>query len=218
MIVVHHLNESRSQRVLWLLEELGVPYRVERHERDRRTLLAPKALREVHPLGKAPVVVDGDLVLAESGAILEELAERHGDGRLVPARGTPEHRRYRAWMHFAEGSAMPPLLVKLIFHQVRTKAPWPVRPLVAAIAGQVDRAFLGPQIETMFGFVDAALGERPWLAGDAFTAADVQMSFPLEAYVDRKVGRPLANVEAFVARIRERPAYRRAVTRGERSG
>ena len=135
MIIVHHLNNSRSQRVLWLLEELGVPYEVKRYQRDRKTMLAPPELRAVHPLGKSPVIEDDGQVLAESGAIVEYLAERYGDGRLVPPAGTPERLRYRYWMHFAEGTAQPPLLLKLLFDRVETgPMPFFARPVARAIA------------------------------------------------------------------------------------
>jgi len=145
MIIVHHLNNSRSQRVLWLLEELGVPYEVKRYERDPATMLAPPALRAVHPLGKSPVITDGELTLAESGAIIEYLVGRYGDGRLVPAAGTPERRRYTYWLHYAEGSAMPPLLLKLVFDRIES-APLPffVRPVAKAISGRAKSSFIGP--------------------------------------------------------------------------
>ena len=138
MITVHHLNNSRSQRVLWLLEELGVAYEIPKYERDCRTMLAPPALREVHPLGKSPVITDGDVTVAESGAILEYLVERYDDGRLAPAAGTPEQLRWRYWMHFAEGSAMPPLLIKLICDKV-AQAPMPffVKPIARTISAKV---------------------------------------------------------------------------------
>ncbi len=220
MIVVHHLNNSRSQRVLWLLEELGVPYEVKRYERDRKTMLAPPELRAVHPLGKSPVVVEDDVVVAESGAILEYLVERHGAGRLVPAAGTPERLRYRYWLHYAEGSAMPPLLLKLIFDRVET-APMPffVRPVARGIAQKAKRSFIEPQIATHFGFVERELGRGgpdAWFAGAELTAADVQMSFPLEAVAARGglTATSHPNITAFLARIHARPAYVRALEKG----
>jgi glutathione S-transferase len=138
MIVLHHLNNSRSQRILWLLEELGVEYEVKRYQRDAKTMLAPPALRAVHPLGKSPVLTDGDLTLAESGAIIEYLVERYGEGRFIPAAGTPERLRYTFWLHYAEGSAMPPLLMALVFHRIET-APMPffVRPIARSIVKKV---------------------------------------------------------------------------------
>jgi glutathione S-transferase len=216
MIVVHHLNNSRSQRVLWLLEELGLEYEVRRYERDPKTMLAPPSLRAIHPLGKSPVITDGELTLAESGAILEYLVERYGGGRFVPAAGTPERLRYRYWMHYAEGSAMPPLLLKLIFTQL-PKAPMPglVRLLVRRIADGVQKTFVDPQLKLHFDYLEGALAKSPWFAGEEFTAADVQMSFPVEAAASRgglDASRP--KLMAFLERIHARPAYERAIERG----
>jgi len=216
MLIVHHLNNSRSQRILWLLEELGVPYDVKRYERDKATMLAPPELRAVHPLGKSPVVTDGDATLAESGAILEYLVERYGNGRFIPAEGTPERLRYRYWMHYAEGSAMPPLLMKLIFDKVETSPmPFFIRPVAKGISAQVKKAFITPQIKTHFDFMEAELGKSPWFAGDEITAADVQMSFPVEASAARGVvGNDRPKLLDFVKRIHDRPAYKRALERG----
>ena len=216
MIVVHHLNNSRSQRVLWLLEELGLAYEVKRYQRDAKTMLAPPELRQVHPLGKSPVITDGELTLAESGAILEYLVERYGGGRLAPAPGTPEGLRYRYWMHYAEGSLMPPLLLKLVFNRVET-APMPffARPVARAIAGKVRGGFIEPNIRTHFAFMESELASRPWFTGEAFSAADIQMSFPLEAAAARAgLDRQYPSLSAFLARIHERPAYKRALERG----
>ncbi len=216
MIVVHHLNNSRSQRVLWLLEELRLPYEIKRYERDRQTMLAPPALRAVHPLGKSPVISDGGFTLAESGAIVEYLIEQHGAGRLVPAAGTPERQRYRYWMHYAEGSAMPPLLLKLVFDQIeRAKMPWIVRPVAKAISAKTKSAFILPNIRQHLDYMEAELGKSQWFAGDEFTGADVQMSFPLEAAAARgglNESRP--NLMDFLRRIHERPAYQRALEKG----
>jgi glutathione S-transferase len=216
MVVVHHLNNSRSQRVLWLLEELAVPYEVKRYERDAVTMLAPPALRAVHPLGKSPVITDGDVTVAESGAIIEYLVGRHGQGRLRPAEGTPERLRYTYWLHYAEGSAMPPLLLKLIFDKVETSPmPFFVKPIARGISAKVKSAFITPQIKTHFDFIEGELGKAPWFAGEELTAADVQMSFPLEAAAQRggvAAGRP--KLEDFLRRIHARPAYARALERG----
>ncbi len=216
MIVVHHLNNSRSQRVLWLLEELGVDYEVRRYQRDPKTMLAPAALRAVHPLGKSPVIEDAGQTLAESGAIVEYLAERYGEGRLVPAAGTPERLRYRYWMHFAEGTAQPPLLLKLLFDRVETgPMPFFVRPVARGIAQRVKGTYIQPNIDRNLDFMESELAERDWFAGTQFSAADVQMSFPLEAAVVRgglDAKRP--RLMDFLARIHARPAYRRAIDRG----
>jgi glutathione S-transferase len=216
MITVHHLNNSRSQRVLWLLEELGVAYEVKRYERDGKTMLAPAALLAVHPLGKSPVIVDGTVTVAESGAIVEYLIDRYGGGRLVPPPATPERLRYTYWLHYAEGSAMPPLLLKLIFDRVANSgAPWPISAVARRIAGTVQNGFIGPQLKRHLDYLEAVLAAQPWFAGAEFTAADVQMSFPLEAAASRaglNASRP--HLMGFLERIHARPAYKRALERG----
>jgi glutathione S-transferase len=216
MIVVHHLNNSRSQRVLWLLEELGVEYELKRYERDPKTLLAPASLRAVHPLGKSPIVTDGELTLAESGAILEYLVGRYGGGRLIPALGSAEHLRYRYWLHYAEGSAMPPLLLKLVFDRVeQAPAPFFVRPILRSVSARVKAAFIEPQLTLHFDYVESELAKSTWFAGAELTAADIQMSFPLEgarARAGLAGNRP--HLLAFLERIHARPAYRTALARG----
>lgn len=216
MLTVHHLNNSRSQRVLWLLEELELPYQLQKYQRDAKTMLAPPSLRQVHPLGKSPVVTDGDLVLAESGAIIETVIERYGQGRLVPALGTPERLRFRYWLHYAEGSAMPPLLLKLVFDKVEsTPMPFFVKPIAKAISAKVKSSFIQPQITTHLDFMEAELGKSLWFAGEEFSGADIQMSFPLEAAAARgglDASRP--RLMAYLARIHARPAYQRALAKG----
>ncbi|HUX74081.1 MAG TPA: glutathione S-transferase [Steroidobacteraceae bacterium] len=216
MISVHHLNNSRSQRILWLLEELGLAYEVKRYERDAQTMLAPAALRAVHPLGKSPVITDGARTLAESGAIIEYLVDQYGGGRLIPPPGTPERLRYTYWLHYAEGSAMPPLLLKLVFDRVAAgPAPWPVSTIGRTIARKVHGAFIGPQIKTHLDYLESELGLHPWFAGEAFTAADIQMSFPLEAAARRAgLDERLPRLFEFLQRIHGRDAYRRALQRG----
>ncbi len=216
MIVVHHLNNSRSQRVLWLLEELSLPYEIKPYQRDPKTMLAPPELRKVHPLGKSPVVEDGELRLAESGAILEYLAGKYGEGRLSPRPGTPERLRYTYWMHFAEGSAMPPLVMKLVMDRMKT-APMPffARPVARAIADRALNGFVLPNLQRNLDFMEAELGKSEWFAGAQFSAADIQMSFPVEASrarggLDEK--RP--QLMSFLQRIHSRPAYARALERG----
>jgi glutathione S-transferase len=216
MITVHHLNNSRSQRVLWLLEELGVPYDVRRYERDAQTMLAPASLKAVHPLGKSPIITENGATVAESGAIVEYIVERHGQGRLAPPAGTPERLRYTYWLHYAEGSAMPPLVMKLVFTRVKT-APMPffIRPIARGIADRVLGSFVEPQIKLHLDYLEAELAGRPWFAGAEFTAADVQMSFPLEAAAARgglDATRP--KLMDFLARIHARPAYQRALAKG----
>ncbi|RNF83368.1 glutathione S-transferase [Montanilutibacter psychrotolerans] len=216
MVTVHHLENSRSQRVLWLLEELGVAYQLVRYRRDATTLLAPPELRAVHPLGKSPVLEADGHVLAESGAILEYLLERHDPNhRLSPSPellDAPERLRFRHWMHYAEGSAMPPLLLGLVLARIR-QAPMPffARPVARAIVDKAVSAFVGPQRALHLGYMESELGRHGWFAGDRFSAADIQMSFPVEAAIARGGG---TYPQAFVERIRARPAYQRAVERG----
>lgn len=216
MVTVHHLNNSRSQRILWLLEELGLPYEVKRYQRDAKTMLAPPTLRAVHPLGKSPVISDGDIVVAESGAIVEYLVDTYGQGRLKPAPGTEDARRYTYWLHFAEGTAMPPLLMSLVFSRVRNApAPFFVRPIARAIADKVMTTFVAPQIKSQLDFMEAELSARDWFAGASFSAADIQMSFPLEAAASRgglAADRP--RLMAWLATIHARPAYQRALAQG----
>ena len=216
MLTVHHLNNSRSQRVLWLLEELGVPYEIKRYQRDAKTMLAPSALKKVHPLGKSPVVTDDGVTIAESGAIIEYLVERHGQGRLAPKPGTPERLRYTYWLHYAEGSAMPPLVMKLVFLRLKT-APMPffLKPVARGIADKVLQAFVEPQIRLHVGFMEDALARGPWFAGDEFSAADIQLSFPIEAAAARGgLGVEFPRLHAYLERIHARPAYQRALEKG----
>ena len=215
MIIVHHLNDSRSQRVLWLLEELGLPYEVRRHQRDAKTRLAPPELRAVHPLGKAPVIEDGDVRVAETGAIVEYLLETHGAGRLRPPAGTEDGRRFTYWLHYAEGSAMPPLLLKLVFGLLPSRSPALLKPLVRGIAAKAQTGFVDPQLKAHVAFWEAELGRSAWFAGDAFSAADIMMSFPVEAGADRAFDRSAhPRLDAFLRAIHARPAYRRALERG----
>jgi len=216
MIIVHHLNNSRSQRVLWLLEELGLPYEVKRYERDAVTSLAPASLRAIHPLGKSPVITDGDATVAESGAIVEYLLDRYAAGRLRPPAESADRLRFTYWLHYAEGSAMPPLLLSLVFSKVaRGPAPFFVRPIARAIAAKVKQSFIEPQIKLHLDFMEGELGKSTWFAGEEFSAADIQISFPLEAAATRgglNASRP--KLWAFLQRIHARPAYQRALEKG----
>jgi glutathione S-transferase len=215
MIIVHHLNNSRSQRLLWLLEELGVLYDIKRYERDPKTMLAPPELRKVHPLGKSPVITDGDVTLAESGAIMEYVVEKYARGRLMPKPNSPEKLRYTYWMHFAEGSAMPPLVMKLVLGRMAKGAPLLVRPVARAIANRVQEGFVQPNIKRQLDYIEAELNKSTWFAGNEFTAADIQMSFPIEAATARgglDASRP--KLMEFLARIHAREAYRAALERG----
>jgi glutathione S-transferase len=214
MIIVHHLNNSRSQRILWMLEELGVPYEVKRYEREP-SMQAPASLRAVHPLGKSPVITDGDRTLAESGAILEYLVDTYGNGRFRPATGTPDKINYTYFLHYAEGSLMPLLLMKLIFSRIPSRLPFFMKPVGRAIAKGANTTLLDPQIGSHFMFLESELGKREWFAGADFTAADIQMSFPLEAAAARApMVRQMPKLSAFLDRIHARPAYQRALEKG----
>ena len=216
MITVHHLNNSRSQRVLWLLEELGLPYEIRKYERDAKTMLAPPELTKVHPLGKSPVITDDGVTVAESGAIVEYLVERYGNGRLAPAIGTPQRLQWRYWLPFAEGSAMPPLRLKLIFDKVaQSPMPFFVKPIARGISAKVQAMMVTPNLTRQLDFMESELGKSEWFAGAEFSAADIQMSFPLEAAAQRAgldASRP--KLMAFLKRIHARPAYQRALERG----
>ena len=216
MITLHHLENSRSQRVLWLLEELGVPYELRTYRRDPKTLFAPPELQRIHPLGKSPVITDGDITVAESGAILEYLLDAHGGGRLRPPAGTPEGRRFTYWLHFAEGSAMPFLLMKLVFDKV-AKAPVPffLKPVVKGIAAKVGGSFIDPNLQRQLAYMEAEIAREPWFAGAEFSAADIQMSYPVEAAAARAgLGGAYPALEAWLQRIHARPAYQRALAAG----
>ncbi|MEO5844352.1 MAG: glutathione S-transferase [Caldimonas sp.] len=217
MLTVHHLNNSRSQRVLWLLEELGVPYEIQKYQRDAKTMLAPPELTRVHPLGKSPVITDGAVTVAETGAIVEYLLEKHGAGRLIPPAGTEERRRFTYWLHFAEGSAMPPLLLKLIFDRIGSGQGMPffVKPIARSIAAKAKARMVEPNLKRQLDFIEGELTRTEWFAGAEFSAADIQMSFPVEAAAMRAgldASRP--KLFAFLKKIHARPAYRRALERG----
>ena len=216
MIIVHHLNNSRSQRILWLLEELGLDYEIKKYQRDPKTMLAPPELRAVHPLGKSPVISDGGTVVAESGAIIEYLTERYGNGRFVPPGGSPEKLRYTYFLHYAEGSAMTPLLMKLVFDRVESSPmPFFVKPIARGIAQKVKSSYVLPQIVQHLKYLEGELANRDWFAGSEFTAADIQLSFVLEAAGARGgLDEKYPKLNGFLKRIHARPAYQRALERG----
>lgn len=216
MVVVHHLENSRSQRILWALEELGVPYEVKRYERDRKTNLAPESLKKVHPLGKSPVITNENITVAESGAIIEYLVGEYGDGLLSVGNDQEQNRAYQYWLHFAEGSLMPPLVLKLVFERVR-KSPMPffAKPIAKSISQKVMKTFVSPTIKQNLTFIDDYLAKNEWFAGNKLTGADIQMSFPLEACVASGVaGEQYPNIVSYVKRIHERPAYQKALAAG----
>ncbi len=213
-IVVHHLEKSRSHRVLWALEALDVPYTVKRYARNPKTMRADPALRDVHPLGKSPVVTIGETVIAETGAILEHLSDLH-DGRLRPAPGTDDAIRCRYFLHYAEGSLMPPLLVKLIIDRVRT-APLPffVKPIARGIANKVDETFTDREVESHGDFLDRELADRSFFVGEALTLADIQMSYPVQALLHRGGDRQWPNLRSWLTAMQARDDYQRALEEG----
>jgi glutathione S-transferase len=214
MITVHHLENSRSQRILWMLEELDLPYEIKEYKRQP-SLQAPPELKAIHPLGKSPVIVDDGTTIAESGAILEYLVQKYGKGRFVPSPGGPEWLRYTYFMHYAEGSLMPLLLLKLLFSRIPSRLPVLLRPVGRLISGGADKTLISPQLATHFTFLEGELADRDWFAGSAFSAADVQMSFPLDAATARAgLGAQYPKLQGFLDRIHARPAYKRAVDRG----
>jgi len=216
VITLHHLENSRSQRILWLLEELGVPYEIDRYERDQITSLAPLDLLKIHPLGKSPVITDGDLVVAESGAIIEYLVNKYDDGKLRPAKGTPERMDYTYWMHYAEGTFMPLMIVSLIMNRIAT-APMPffVKPVAKGIVEKVRQGYLSPNIKRNLEYMNTVLGKTTWFCGDELTAADIQMSFSLEAAdVRTNLSEDYPSLKGFLERMKARPAYHAALKRG----
>lgn len=222
MLTVHHLETSRSQRVLWLLEELGVPYELKVYARDPRTRLAPAALRKVHPLGKSPVITDQGDTIAESGAIIEYLVETYGGeakgelAHLQPAVGTPEHRRCRFWMHYAEGSLMNWLVMKLVFASIpRQPMPFFAKPIARALCAKVQQQLIDPNLDTALAFMEEHLGRHTWFAGEQLSMADFQMSFAVEAALSRAAkAKECPNLQAWCARMQARPAYQLAIAKG----
>lgn len=213
MITVHHLNNSRSQRVLWLLEELELPYEIVKYERDSKTMLAPPELQKIHPLGKSPVITDGGRTVAESGCILEYLDEVHGNGKFMPAKSSDAYWKAKYFTHYAEGSLMPFLLFKLVMGKVKTDAPFLVKPIAKAIASKVEGGFVDPNLQRAVAFLDKELGDKPWFAGDQLTLADFQMLYPMEALAARWPNAPKRFAD-WVSRAHDRPAYKRAEERG----
>lgn len=222
MLTLHHLETSRSHRILWLLEELGVPYELRRYQRDPLTRLAPPELKHIHPLGKSPVITDGELVVAESGAILEYLAECYGAqapaelAQLEPARGTPAHRQCRFWMHYAEGSLMNWLVMQLVFDTIpRQPMPFFVRPVARALCAGVQQKLIQPNVQAALAFMENHLAQHRWFAGEHLSLADFQMSFAVEAALARGTAASAwPHLQAYLQRIQARPAYQQALAKG----
>jgi glutathione S-transferase len=219
MITVYHLNNSRSQRILWMLEELNLEYVIIRYERDEKTLQGPASLREIHPLGKAPVITDDtsgeELVLVESGAIIEYLMQNYGKNSslIIPKTGSQQERDYRYWLHFSEGSLMSPLLLRLIFHRIKTTpVPFFVKPITKAIANKVLSEFVNPNIDRLLDFIDTSLKGKQWFLGDQLNGADIQMSYPLEASVaSGLIHEQYPEILSYVERIHRQPPYQEAL-------
>lgn len=214
MLTLHHLNNSRSQRILWLMEELGLNYEIIRYQRNKITMLAPPELKKVHPLGKSPVITDKDQVLAESGAIIEYLLDTYGEGLLRPSVG-PDRIRYNFWLHYAEGSLMSPLLLTLIFNKIEsTPMPFFAKPIAKEISKKVKESFINPNLKTHFDYLESELSKSPWFAGNEFSAADIQLSFPIEAASARGLLKDRPHLQEYLTKIHARPAYKRALERG----
>ena len=216
MITVHHLNNSRSQRILWLLEELEIPYELKFYERDPKTMLAPRALRNVHPLGKSPVLTDNNNTVAESGAIIEYILKNYGNNKLRPQPNTPEDLLFTYWLHYAEGSAMPPLVLSLVFSQAPQQPMlFLVKPVVRGFCEKVLSSYVNPLIKSNIDFIENELKNKLWFTGQEFSAADIQMSFPLEAAAARGyLNSQHPKLMNFLERIHSREAYQKALEKG----
>jgi len=216
MITLHHLENSRSQRILWLLEELGVDYEIKHYRRDPKTSLAPPSLLKIHPLGKSPVITDGEITVAESGAIIEYLVGKYDDGRLLPAESTPERLAYTYWLHYAEGTIMPFLLLSLVLGKIETSPmPFFIKPIARGITGKVRQGFLNQNVKRNLDFMEANLEQNTWFCGAAMTAADIQMSFPIEAAAVRtNLARDYPHLKSWLERIHALPTYRAALEKG----
>jgi glutathione S-transferase len=216
MITLHHLNNSRSQRIIWLLEELKLEYVIEFHKRDSKTYLAGDSLKGIHALGKSPVISDDKtgMTLAESGAIIEYLVQTYGKN-LIPEQGSEAYWQYIYWLHFSEGSLMPPMVMNLVLTKMKdSPMPFFVRPIAKKIADQIVKQFSGPNIKRSLEFVEAHLSKNTWFCGEQLTGADIQMSFPLEASAARGMVDQYPNILAYVKRFQALPAYKAALAKG----
>ncbi|MCZ2720755.1 glutathione S-transferase [Marinomonas sp. 15G1-11] len=215
MIKVHHLENSRSQRILWLLEELNLEYEIIEYKRDPETASGPESLKKIHPLGKSPVITDGDLIVAESGAIIEYLLDRYDtEKRLRPTEGQALL-DYRYWLHFAEGSFMPLLVMKLVMMKM-SQGPMPffIKPIAKVLSNKIQEKFILPRIGPQLAFIEKTLGEHTWILGKELSAADIQMSFPLQASSTRMDLTKFPNINRFITQVEANPAYQKAVSRG----
>lgn len=212
MLTLHHLENSQSIRILWLLEELGVDYDFKMYDRDKETRLAPEAYKKISPLGTAPVITDGDIVLSESNAIIDYIIETYGEGKLQPAVGTPERARYLFWFHAAQGSLQPLLTNKIVFTMMVERAPFFIRPIVAGISKKLNERFIGPRLERLLAEIEKQLSETTWFAGDKLTAADITMGYCMEVLAVRAgMDNSYPHAQAYLERMRARPAYQVAL-------
>ncbi|NDV90403.1 glutathione S-transferase [Alteromonas sp. 345S023] len=216
MLTLHHLNNSRSQRILWLLEELGVDYEIEHYQRDSKTNLAPDSLRGVHPLGRSPVLSTPDGAIAESGAIVEYLVHTHAKEHFVMPTAGEDRQQYWFWLHFAEGSLMPPLVANLVLEKAREKGskPFFIKPITNKLIDGILNAYYGPNLAQSLRYVESYLSRNTWFAGEAPTGADIQMIFPLESLVASGRARDFSAIQGYVKRVHARPAYQRALEKG----
>lgn len=216
MLTLHHLNNSRSQRILWLLEELGVDYQLETYQRDAKTNLAPAEMKAVHPLGRSPVLTTDNGALAESGAIIEYIIQHYGNGTFKPAPDSSAYQQYLFWLHFAEGSLMPPRVAALVFSKAKQKVPLLLRPLAAKILDGITDAYYGPNLKVSMKYTESYLKNHEWFAGESISGADIQMSFPLESLVALGHAKDYPATTDYVKRFQARPAYQRALEKGGR--
>ncbi len=215
MLTVHHLNNSRSHRIIWLLEELSVQYEIKYYQRDPKTMLAPPAYKELHPLGTAPIISDDDLTITESGAVMEYLLYKYGQNRLKPLPGTPEWINYNFWMHFAEGSLMPILFLRLVIDIIYQKSPFFVKPITKSIKSRTNHMMINPRLTKQMNFIESTLEKNAWLAGNEFSAADIQMAIPLlwaSSIKDLYKNKP--KITNYIERLKSRPAFTRTIEKG----
>ena len=216
MLTLHHLNNSRSQRILWLLEELGVDYNIEHYQRDSSTNLAPDSLRAVHPLGRSPVLTTPEGAIAESGAIVEYLVRKHGQTHFTSPESGENLQQYLFWLHFAEGSLMPPLVARLVLEKARQKGskPFFIKPITNKLIDGILNAYYGPNLAQSLRYVESYLAHHTWFAGEQPTGADVQMIFPLESLVASGNAKDFPAIREYVKRVHARPAYKQALEKG----
>ncbi len=212
MITLHHLENSQSIRILWLLEELRIDYDFKMYDRDKKTFLAPAEYKAISPLGTAPVITDGDLVLPETNAIVDYILDTYGGGRLRPALGTAERGKYLFWFHAAQGSFQPLLTSAFVFGALKSRVPFFLRPLMRAVIGQAEKAFLQPRLEALYALIEEDLGKTKWFAGDTLTAADIVMGYCMEIAAARTgMDKRYPNAQRFLKQMHDEPAYQRAL-------